>query len=58
MSLSWNPGEVPSNLKALNSPLTSAEDLRFEGSGFGSRGLGAGRRVSGGLGDKGSGFRV
>jgi hypothetical protein len=49
--LSWergpyHPGEVPSSHKALDSPLTSADNLR-------SGGWGLGLRVSG----KGSGFR-
>ena len=42
MTLAWNPGDVPSHLKALDSPLTSAEALGFgvRGIGFGVWGLG------------------
>ena len=42
---SWNPGEVLSNLKPLDSPLTSAEGLRFEGWGLGLRVSGVGLRA-------------
>ena len=58
MTLSWNPGEVPSNHKALDSPLTSAEGSRFEGWGLGFMVQGVGLRVEEGLRDEGFGFRA
>ena len=58
MTLSWNSGEVLSNHKVLDSPLTSAEGLRFEGWDLLFRASGVGLRVEGGLRDKGVGFRV
>ena len=58
MTLSWEPGEVPSNHKALDSPLTSAEGLGLKGWGLGLRVSGVVLRVWGGLRDEGLGFRV
>jgi len=58
VTLLWNPGEVPSNHKALDSPLTSAEGLGLEGWGEGLRVSGEGPRVWGGLRDEGCGLRV
>ena len=46
LALLWDPKDVPPNLKALDSPLTSFKGLGFRGSGLGFRVLGFGFRFS------------